>query len=217
MIKNLMRLSSILQREDLIKIIGGIELNASLVRSYNIHTGESVSILTSVKGTLERSTWGFRRSGNRTVDIPVVEQTNVHTKPSFRMSFRNRRCLILVDSFYLQDQDKIPYRFFPAKDSFLMIPGVYDYDETSKEFNCCAIVRKSRHSIEKFSAVEPVCIEYSRWSEWIAEEKEENLIEILHRTSLQPLEKYRVSNKLLIRGFNKAVLHQPTTIMPSLF
>lgn len=217
MIKNLMRLSSILQREDLVKVLGGIELNASLVRSYNIQPGESISMLTSGKGTIERSTWGFRRSGTRALDIPVVEQTNVHTKPTFRMSFRTRRCLILVDSFYLQDQDKIPYRFLPVKDSFLMIPGVYDYDEVSNEFNCCAIVRKSRHTIEKFSSVEPVCMEYNRWSEWIVEEKVENLIEILNKTSLQPLEKYRVTNKLLIRGFNKAILHQPTTIMPSLF
>lgn len=217
MIKNQMRLSSILQREDLVKVLGRIELNASLVRSYNVQPGDSISILTSEKGTIERSIWGFRRSGTRAVDIPLVEQTNVHTKPTFRMSFRTRRCLILVDSFYLQDQDKIPYRFIPVKDSFLIIPGVYDYDELSKEFHCCAIVKKSRHSIEKFSAVEPVCMEYERWNEWIAEEKVENLIEILHKTSLQPLEKYRVSNKLLIRGFNKPILHHPTTIMPSLF
>ncbi|MDH3650166.1 MAG: SOS response-associated peptidase [Saprospiraceae bacterium] len=213
-----MRLSSILFKDKLENTLGKVKLNASLIRSFNIMPGDLVSIITTEEGTVQRAKWGFKRSGSKTVIITTVEQANVHTKPSFRMAFRNRRCLLLIDSFYLWGHsDRVPCRFHHPENHMLFVPGIYDYDEEDKSYSCCAIMRRSRHSIEKFSPLEPTCIEPGSWKDWVADKKVDEVIRFLNQTSLQALDKYRVSNKLLIKGFNKSLLHDHITEVPSLF
>ena len=65
------------------------------------------------------------------------------SKPTFRVPFRKRRCLVPVDSFYewrKVDKEKFPYRFYPKNGELMFLAGIWD-----------EWISESGHPIQSFS------------------------------------------------------------------
>jgi len=53
----------------------------------------------------------------------------IEIKPSFRKPIRERRCLVIADSFYewkRRGREKIPFRILPADGSLLVMAGIWE-------------------------------------------------------------------------------------------
>ncbi|THH37549.1 SOS response-associated peptidase [Neolewinella litorea] len=58
-----------------------------------------------------------------------ARREGIEDKPSFRKPIRERRCLVIGDSFYewqRRDGKKTPYRILPADDSLLVMAGIWE-------------------------------------------------------------------------------------------
>ena len=59
-----------------------------------------------------------------------ARREGIEEKSSFRKPIRERRCLVIADSFYewrrTQDGKKIPYRILPADDGLLVMAGIWE-------------------------------------------------------------------------------------------
>jgi len=100
---------------------------------YNCAPGQDLAIVSNEEpAVMNFFRWGLIPSwakdpavGNRLINAKGETTTE---KPSFRHSFRNRRCLVLSDGFYewKKEREKTPYRIQMADGSPFAMAGIWD-------------------------------------------------------------------------------------------
>ena len=211
------KLSCIVSNEALTKVIkNNLVIRNPLIRKYAVQPGEQLSILLR-EGAIDRARWGFSRPTNTESRLLSVDYTKVHLKPSFRMSFRKKRCLVIADSFYIWSQDSpIPERIFDDKNKPLLIPAVLQLSEDINEV--AIITRRSRSSFSRIVDSEPVLFSDNQVETWLNEDCSiDDLMLILNSTMPKPLKRSITNNKILVYGFNDRILHEMHKSQPSLF
>jgi putative SOS response-associated peptidase YedK len=119
---------------------------------YNIAPTQDVAIVRAAAAPKQRELvmvhWGLIPSwaedpkiGNRMINARCETAA---TKPSFRTSFKKRRCLIPADGFYewqKQGSRKQPYFIFSADDSPLAFAGLWDrWTNGEQTIDSCTIL-----------------------------------------------------------------------------
>ncbi|MEM1359127.1 MAG: SOS response-associated peptidase [Bacteroidota bacterium] len=105
-----------------------------LTDNYNVAPTQQNPVLTdAVPAQLQLFRWGLvpfwakdLRIGARMIN---ARREGIENKPSFRKAIRQRRCLVLADSFYewqRRDGGKVPHRIKPADGSLLIMAGIWE-------------------------------------------------------------------------------------------
>ncbi|EEG78614.1 protein of unknown function DUF159 [Dethiobacter alkaliphilus AHT 1] len=110
----------------------GVE-GAQLVPRYNVAPTQEVPVITgSEKRRLVQMRWGLVPHWAKEISIGSrminARGETVEEKPSFRSSFRHKRCLVPADGFFewqRQNGLKVPYRFTLANGGLFAMAGLW--------------------------------------------------------------------------------------------
>ena len=147
-------------------------------RSYNIAPGRKVAVL--LHDEVNRCVsfkWGLIPSWAKN---PVIEKgiinarsETVAEKPSFRDSFKKRRCLILANGYYewkKVGRNKVPHYVYPVSERPFGFAGLYD-TWRSKEgevlSSCTIITMEANELLRPLHDRMPVIVPKARESLWL--------------------------------------------------
>jgi putative SOS response-associated peptidase YedK len=151
----------------------------ALVPRYNVAPSQLVAVVgTKASGTgrgLAMFRWGFipNWAATATGARPVnAKAETVAEKPSFRDSFRHRRCLIPADGFYewrSTPEGKRPL-FYRLKGAAVMaLAGIWDVwaGPTEKLFTCAIVTTSANPLVEPVHDRMPVILPPESWDAWL--------------------------------------------------
>lgn len=129
--------------------------------------------------TPELSTWGFPRFGAKGVIINARSET-ADSRPMFRKSLHNRRCVVPSTGFYEWSQNgkKTKYRFNLPHDSTLYMAGIFNEFQGENRF--VILTTGANNSIADVHNRMPVILPKTMTADWIM--SEDFALSYLHAT-----------------------------------
>lgn len=117
----------------------------------------------------ELSTWGFPRFGAKGVIINARSET-ADSRPMFRKSLHNRRCVVPSTGFYewSQNEAKTKYRFNLPNDSTLYMAGIFNEFQGENRF--VILTTSANNSIADVHNRMPVILPKAMAEDWIMSE-----------------------------------------------
>lgn len=138
--------------------------------------------------------------GNKLIN---ARAESILEKPSFKNSFKNKRCLVPATGFYEWKKDentKIPYYFKPKDDSIFSFAGLYDVwvDAEGKDILSYTIITTEPNEMMKpIHNRMPVILRIEDEDKWLdLNSKYLELIDLLKPSESETLEKYQVSSEV---------------------
>lgn len=127
------RFSFIASKED-VEDKFNVSINNNFRPNYNIAPTQHAYVITNEnRERLQYLTWGlipsWSRDGRNTGKLINARKETISTQTSFRMPIRQRRCLVLADSFYewkREGTEKIPYRIKMKEQEVMVMAGIWD-------------------------------------------------------------------------------------------
>jgi putative SOS response-associated peptidase YedK len=199
--------------------------NVDVTPSYNVApTQEILAIVRhDDRNHLEKLHWGLvpfwaKDAGNGSRMINARSET-VATKPSFRMAFKWRRCLILADGFYEwmgEKGNKQPmYLTLPDGRPFAFAGLWEDWDNRGKEptayRSCSILTREASESVMPIHNRMPVILKPEAVDAWLNRDNQDvRLLQgIIQNKAYTELKSVRVSKQV-----NSAKINRPGNIRP---
>ncbi len=114
--------------------MGDIQTGENLRLSFNIApTQYAYVIANDDPGRLRYFRWGlvphWAKDDSNASKLINARMEGIAAKPSFRVPLRQKRCLVLADSFYewrAEGKQKVPFRIQPADGGLLVMAGLWD-------------------------------------------------------------------------------------------
>lgn len=147
------------------------------------------------------------------------------SKPTFRVPFRKRRCLVPVDSFYEWrkiDREKFPYRFCPQEGELMYLAGIWDEWISGSGYpvqSFSILTLPANNMVSKLHDRMPYILESQEDIDlWM--NKEASMDEVgsaIKKSSEGFLKCYRVSRSLNFLTNDDKTLHEPVPEILDLF
>lgn len=161
----------------------------SLPADWNIAPTKEIYLVKAEVATGERildiASWGLIAPWSKSESDALKSQSmainarveTVHEKPTFRDSFKARRCLVPASGYYewateLGDYPrKQPIFVSPKEGRFLAFAGIYNYwkspNEERTRQSVAIITRDAVHDLAKVHNRMPLFLPEERWSRWL--------------------------------------------------
>lgn len=158
---------------------------------YNIAPSQQVAVISNANpGQLSYYRWGLipfwakdKKIGNNMIN---AKAETVIEKPSFKNSFKRKRCLIPVDGFYewkkIDDKLKIPYRIMMQDESLFSLAGLWDTwkDENGELLHSFTILTTTPNELmAEIHSRMPVILQRKHEKLWLEENDTEMLESLL--------------------------------------
>lgn len=205
-----------------------IDTGINLRINYNVAPTQHAYVITNDKpDTLQYLTWGliphWSNDGQNAGKLINARMEGIESKPSFRVPIRQKRCIVLADSFYEWRQEgthKTPYRISMHNGNLLAMAGIWDVwyhgDYAVKSFSI--ITCPPNHEVSSLHNRMPVLlINQQERHQWLSNLKLEEALTMLHPAPDDTLDVYRVSDKVNSVHNNGPELHQRLAEPPTLF
>ncbi len=142
----------------------------------------------------------------------------ISSQPSFRMPIREKRCLILADSYYEWNDTglkKYPYRVVPHNKTLLVIAGIWDTWK-SGEFmvhSFSAVTTKSNGMVNKIASRMPLVLPTKKEQmRWLSDLSLKEAKEMMHPPKEDYLNVYRITEKANNSKYNAPDLHKEVAV-----
>ncbi len=179
------------------------------VPSFNIQPLMKLPVIMGITRTAESVTWGFEEAG-REYKTLYVKSSVAHSANSFRLSYRQNRCAILIDSFYAWDNRRVPRRYFIEGKKIIYAAGLF----VPKFQSVVVLYRYAKSSTIKH----PIVLDEISLKAWLGNYCHiSDLIKIIEDTEIPNYQTHLVSNKIFVDGYNNAELHSYTPFHYDLF
>lgn len=157
-----------------------VALSESLDKSWNVAPTDEVYSVAEHDG--ERLLGSFRwglvpwyaddiRSGAKHIN---ARAETVDTKPAFKRSFENRRCIVPADGFYEWEQkddgSKLPHYIRSGDGAPLALAGLWGSwrDEAGERITSCTIITTDPNDmVRDLHDRMPVVLERHQWARWL--------------------------------------------------
>lgn len=204
-----------------------VSQKSNWINNFNINPGKQTYIICSESPkVITPATWGLVVKDERTQSVRHLDYANIEgifSSTSYRIPIRSRRCVILMDSFYLWMKNKgqeYPNRIYNSSRQLMTVAGVYSThkigDETEYRFSI--ITTKPNNSIKHFEQKVPYVFRDTKdITRWLSGISVKETHEILQRPSEDGFSYYRVSDKLGENDYNDPELHEPVKEALTLF
>jgi len=150
-------------------------------KRYNIAPSQSVPVVLAGKEGREIHTlkWGLIPSwakdpamGNRLIN---ARAETIEEKPSFRSSFRKRRCLVPADGFYewqVRGKEKFPQYIRMRTDGLFAFAGLWSEWDSGREIlrTFTIITTAANRELESIHHRMPVILPPEQYGDWLASE-----------------------------------------------
>lgn len=149
---------------------------------YNIAPGQQ--ILSVINDGQENRAgflnWGFipayAKSEKDGYKLINSRSETIDTKPTFKQSFLNKRCLILADSFYewhKDSPDKTPYRIQLRDQPIMAMAGIWSKYVTKENiviFSCSIVTTEANDMMKRIHHRMPVLLDQEERKIWLAKD-----------------------------------------------
>ncbi|MBC7777152.1 MAG: SOS response-associated peptidase [Phycisphaerae bacterium] len=200
--------------------LADIEKPDELPVRYNIAPTQQALVITNdAPGQLQALQWGliphWSRDGANGGKLINARMEGLADKPSFRLPFRRRRCLVPADSFYEWRTElpkrKIPYRIFRQDGQLMFFAGLWDEwrdgDGVKRTFTI--ITTSPSPDVEPLHDRMPVILtDPGARQRWLEPIEPEEALELLQTPREGLLTWYRVSEQLNSPMNEKPELHE---------
>ncbi len=206
----------------------GVERQDPLESSFNIAPTHPAYVIADEDFyQVQQMSWGlvpyWSNDGKNSGKLINARAEGISSKPSFRIPIRQRRCLVIADSFYewrREGQEKIPYRIKPKDESLLALAGIWDIwtnGKTSiKSFSI--ITTTANREVGTLHQRMPVILSTKDQQDtWLTNPSLDRALDLLQTLPDDSLEIYRISSKLNSPANNSIDLHQLVPEPPTLF
>ncbi len=185
----------------------GLAKVADLAPRFNIAPSEAVPVVGlkpdgSTRG-LAMLPWGLLPSwaNDPKAKRPInARAETVHRLPTFRDSFRQKRCILPASGYYewkLEGKKKQPYYIHRTDGEPLAMAGLWDFwtDGTQKITSCCLITTDANEAVSAVHNRMPMLLTPDQYDAWLSPKTDESTL----RSWLTPaandgLETFPVSN-----------------------
>ena len=220
------RYSQTLTPSQIDEAFGPITLPKEGIRAnYNVAPTQHVPVITNrAPDQVELFEWGlvpfWSKDGKNTARMINARSEGILKKPSFRKPIRERRCLVIGDSFYewrREGKEKLPFRIQPSNGEPLVLAGLWEYwrdkeDETKEKLTFSIITTEPNAEMAPIHNRMPVLLNSPSLREaWLGELSEDDITELLHTPPDGSLQYYRVPPLVNSVRNNGPELHQALT------
>ena len=195
---------SFILEDELIRDRFGITVRSAIYKArYNCAPTQKLAVISNENpGELSLYRWGLipfwakdPAIGNKLIN---AKSETILEKPSFKNSFKSKRCLVLSDGFYewKKDAGKIPYRITRRDGSAFSMAGIWDkwINQDSEEIHSFAILTTVPNSLmEKIHDRMPVILDIETEKKWIENISQEELVSLLKPCDASSLLAFPVS------------------------
>lgn len=193
---------------------------AELQYSYNIGAGQGAYVLTNQSPDLEVFRWGFipHWAQNANVGLSLINAAaeTVATQDTFRLSVRQRRCLVFADSYYdwkRQGQLTQPFRIALREQKIMVFAGLWDVwlDSENRLFKTFAMLTTAANEdTQPFGTRMPVILPHSTAQErWLNEASLQTSLRLLQPLANGLLHTYPIHPQIEDLRFNMPDVHEP--------
>ena len=213
------RFSFTVSKEKIEQQLGPIEIGSNLRKSYNIAPTQHAYVITNDNpNRLQYITWGliphWSKDGENGGKLINARMEGISAKPSFRLPIRNRRCIVIADSFYEWRKEagrKVPYRISSQDGRLLLMAGIWDTwskgNYTLKSFSI--ITAPPNLEMERIHNRMPVLFfDKAQRERWLSDLSLTESLEMLQTPPSDILRIYRVSEKVNSVKNNSEDLHK---------
>lgn len=180
------------------------KINTNLTKSYNTTITSYIPVIIPGSRILDKFRWGliphWAKDKNIGHKLANARSETLSEKQSFKKSFHEKRCLILVSGFFEWDKKKDPYHIQKKDEKIFALAGLWDEwtDPTDKKTirSCTIITCKPNNKIKKLHDRMPVILEEKEYKDWLNSTNTNNLQQIL-----RPIE----DNKIMISRVSREV------------
>lgn len=204
-------------KETLSAQFSGKKLSSHYRTSYNVHPGQNGWLMTSEnEGRIVPALWGYPDHDDdkgEKIKTFMAEGSSVATSPTFRMSIRQRRCLVIADSYYVQrirGDKKQVHRIFSRDMPLLLMAGVYERRVVhGKEVICYNIIQTDAGAdIKDLYHKMPLIIAEDEVSGWLDRETPiQDVLKMIRPMARYSLQYYQITNQVTDRKFNHSEAH----------
>ena len=215
-------------KEKIQQELGEVETGVNLRINYNIAPTQHAYVITNTHpNRLQYLTWGlipyWSRDGQNSGKLINARSEGIASKPSFRLPIRQKRCLVLADSFYEWRREldrKVPYRIKMKDDKLVVMAGIWDVwykgDYAIRSFSI--ITAPPNKEMASIHSRMPVLFkDKTSQDAWLAESNLEDILEMLKTPEDDILTMYRVSENVNSVKNNSPDLHREVPEPPTLF
>ena len=135
--------------------------------------------------------------GNKFIN---TRSETITEKPSFKNSFKRKRCLVVSNGFYEWKKDgnrKIPYRIFLKGENIFSMAGIWDTwkDAKNRKINSFSIITTTPNSLMKNIHLRmPVILKKEDEKKWIGVFEQIELLKLLKPFDAKLMEAYQISD-----------------------
>jgi putative SOS response-associated peptidase YedK len=181
--------------------------DGTLIPNYNCAPTQLLTVLTNeTPGQLSFFRWGLVPFWAKDVSIGNklinARAETILEKPSFKQSFRHRRCLVPADSFYewkanVTGKKKTPYRIFLKDQPLFSMAGIWDVwkSPTGETIRSFSIITTSPN--EMMAGIHnrmPVILPAKFERFWLEATNEKDLLELLQPFASDKMDYVEVSD-----------------------
>lgn len=196
-----------------------LQVEGSLRISYNISAGQSAYVVANDRPEqLQYLTWGlipaWSNDGRNTGKLINARKEGIAASTSFRLPVRNKRCLVLADSYYLWKKTgthQIPYRVLPANGDLMMFAGVWDEwisgDYAIRSFSI--LTSPANEDVAALDDRMPIILDrLDKQLDWLKEKPLDQVLDQLVCSAPGFLKAYPISEKIRSKEIDTLDLHQ---------
>jgi putative SOS response-associated peptidase YedK len=193
-------------------------VETGLMPRYNIAPSAEISALINLDvNRLVKLYWGlipFWAKDDASKIINARAET-VATKPSFKESFKQRRCLIFADGFYeWEKKSRQPWFFhLPSKEPFAFA-GIWDRWKRGKpvSYGTCAIITNTAgETVRDIHHRMPVILRPESCNQWLTTGQPFVLDDFLNKNQIKELDRFQVSTYVNSTGNDDANCIEPAS------
>lgn len=200
-----------------------IEIKEDLKLSYQITPSQNgYVILDKDISRVRNLIWGLipadSKDGINDGRLINARAESISTQPSFRMPIREKRCLVIADSYYEWNDHglkKYPYRVVPQDNSLLVMAGIWDVWQRGNTIfpSFSIITTKSNGMVNKIAGRMPVVLETKKQqTEWLSDLSLKESMAMLQPPNENFLKVYRITEKANNSKYDASDLHKEVKV-----
>lgn len=217
------RYSKVLSPQDIDEAFGPITVEAEqLEANYNIAPTQKTAVITNRDPhQIQLFEWGlvpsWSKDGKNSGRMINARAETILEKPAFRKPIRERRCLVIADSFYewkTAGKSKQPYRIYNPEQKVLVFAGIWEFwrDQTNPELEKRTFSILTTAPNAEMTPIHdrmPVVLAKAEQQAWLGDLTDEDITELTQTPKDGTLEMYPVQQVVGSVKNNGPELHEP--------
>lgn len=197
----------------------GVKVTGTIHKQFNIAPTQHAYLITNeYPEELQRYSWGlipsWSKSDRKQAALINARSETVISKPSFRMSIRRKRCVVLADSFYEWKRigrQALPYRIHAVDSSLLLMAGIWDEwnNQDGQAIRSFSILTTDASSdIKQLHDRMPVLLSTLTYKDYLSDIPLADVLTYLKPAPSHTLKTHRVTTRINSVDFEDARAHR---------